>query len=161
MTNFDITRYDVNKIMASTTLLPGELARRTKTQESPCNGSLTQQTENNQDLALPCNEETSNKNHDINQTVSDLGETRVGSFLVNPNPNQTRVADDGSEVNLANGCHNGDGSPERGGGLAMLFSKPVSKVIEPAPLNQWMPSAQARQAVSIAHLPVFAAWTDA
>lgn len=145
--------------MASTTLLPGELARRTKAQELPCNGPpLTQQTENNQDIALPCNEETSNKNHDMNQTVSDLGESRVGSFLVNQNP---RVADEGGEMNLANGCHNGDGSPERGGGLAMLFAKPVSKVIEPAPLNQWMPSAQARQAVSIAHLPVFAAWTDA
>jgi AP2-like factor, ANT lineage len=161
VTNFDITRYDVDKIMASTTLLPGELARRTKAQELPCNSSLIQQTENNRDIALPCNEENSNKSHAMNQTVSDLGDGRVGSFLPNVNPNSTRVTDDGGEVNLANGCNNSEGSPERGGGLAMLFAKPVSKVIEQAPLNQWMPSAQTRQAVSIAHLPGFAAWTDA
>jgi AP2-like factor, ANT lineage len=161
VTNFDITRYDVDKIMASTTLLSGELARRTKARELPSNGSLIQHNESSQDIALPCNEEVSNKSHDRNQTVSDLSDSRVGSFMVNVNPNPTPVADEGGDVNLANGCHNGEGSPEGGGGLAMLFAKPISKVTEPAPLNQWMPSAQTRQAVSIAHLPVFAAWTDA
>jgi AP2-like factor (ANT lineage) len=58
-------------------------------------------------------------------------------------------------------------SPDRGGGggLAMLFSKPAaaSKLACPLPLGSWVaPSpVSARPGVSIAHLPMFAAWTDA
>ncbi|KAF8641488.1 hypothetical protein HU200_067831 [Digitaria exilis] len=62
-------------------------------------------------------------------------------------------------------------SPDRGSGaggsLAMLFAKPVataaSKLACPLPLGSWVsPSpVSARPGVSIAHLPMFTAWTDA
>jgi AP2-like factor (ANT lineage) len=73
-----------------------------------------------------------------------------------------------------------EGSPDRGGGLSMLFSKPPpaqQHQQQPAnnnkptmsslmPLGSWASSqasarAAAAAAVSIAHMPVFAAWTDA
>nr|AGI62039.1 AP2-3 [Erycina pusilla] len=43
VTNFIMSRYDVEKIMASSTLLPGELARRNGAIESFDNASLTEQ----------------------------------------------------------------------------------------------------------------------
>lgn len=63
-------------------------------------------------------------------------------------------------------------SPDRGVGggvLATLFAKPAaaSKLYSPVPLNTWaspspaVSSVPARAGVSIAHLPMFAAWTDA
>lgn len=42
VTNFDITRYDVEKIMASSTLLSGELARRNKDAEARKDAPSTQ-----------------------------------------------------------------------------------------------------------------------
>uniref|UniRef100_J3LT86 Uncharacterized protein n=2 Tax=Oryza brachyantha TaxID=4533 RepID=J3LT86_ORYBR len=67
--------------------------------------------------------------------------------------------------------NSGEHSPDRvtmgigGGALAMLFAKPAApKLISPLPLNSWAsptPPAPARPGVSIAHLPMFTAWTDA
>ncbi|TVU44811.1 hypothetical protein EJB05_04270, partial [Eragrostis curvula] len=61
-------------------------------------------------------------------------------------------------------------SPDRGGGgLAMLFAKSAAASAKLAyhhqqlPMGSWVspPPVSARPAVSIAHLPMFAAWTDA
>uniref|UniRef100_A0A0A8Y3P4 Uncharacterized protein n=1 Tax=Arundo donax TaxID=35708 RepID=A0A0A8Y3P4_ARUDO len=64
-----------------------------------------------------------------------------------------------------------EGSPDRGGGLSMLFSKPSQPAPAPSkqpmsplmmPLGSWASPASARPAaVSIAHMPLFDAWTDA
>ncbi|KAJ3670088.1 hypothetical protein LUZ60_010412 [Juncus effusus] len=145
VTNFDITRYDVDKIMASNTLLPGEQARREKAKDLQCKNVLLNET-NPQTLSLPCTNESSDNN----------GQENVRGL--NPNLNPTQVSDQGSDVNLP---ENGEETSRENGGLAMLFTKPVSKVMDPNQLSQWMSPVQARQTVSIAHMPVFAAWTDA
>lgn len=65
-------------------------------------------------------------------------------------------------TSIGNGNYR-EGSPDRG--LSMLFSKPpqAAKPMSPLmPLGSWASAtASARAAVSIAHMPVFAAWTDA
>ncbi|XP_073014181.1 AP2-like ethylene-responsive transcription factor CRL5 isoform X1 [Typha latifolia] len=183
VTNFDITRYDVEKIMASSTLLSGELARRNKVVEARSDVPLVQNS--SRELGLPDDNPSSGSywkmtsyqsphqtpshsdehNQDI---VATSGEFRNESFsalhgLVGVDGvNSAHVADDPSNVSsLVNSLSNSrEESPDRGG-LAMLFAKPPSKLIAPPPLSSWMPSNQIRPTVPIAHMPLFAAWTDA
>ncbi|VAI37194.1 unnamed protein product [Triticum turgidum subsp. durum] len=54
-------------------------------------------------------------------------------------------------------------SPDQGGGLAMLFARPAApKLASSLPMGTWVSSpAPARPGVSVAHMPMFAAWADA
>lgn len=66
-------------------------------------------------------------------------------------------------TSIGNGNYH-KGCPDRG--LSMLFSKPppahAASAKPVSPLGSWASTAaSARAAVSIAHMPVFAAWTDA
>ncbi|CBI19360.3 unnamed protein product, partial [Vitis vinifera] len=110
VTNFDITRYDVERITASNTLIAGELAKRSKGKE-------------------PSRE------------------------AIDYNPPQ----------NSGEAIQSEKASPDKTG-PAMLFAKPplASKLMGPASaLSSWIPTSQLRTAaVSMAHLPLFAAWND-
>lgn len=55
----------------------------------------------------------------------------------------------------------GEGSPDRMGLPMLSANPPASKIISSSPLNSWIPSRQLRPAISMAHMPVFAAWSDA
>ncbi|KAL5209542.1 hypothetical protein ABZP36_005165 [Zizania latifolia] len=195
VTNFDITRYDVDKIMESNTLLPGELARRKKendggaaaadaTAESAAVASAAValvQAGNAADWKMPAelqpaartasNEQQHSRNHhhhhDLlpNEAFSVLHDiVSAGADIARGNGSVAHMSNASSlATSLASSREQ---SPDRGGGLAMLFAKPAaSKLISPSPLNSWVsptPAAvQARPGVSIAHLPMFAAWTDA
>ena len=197
VTNFDVTRYDVDKIMASNTLLPGDLARRKKDGEAPVaedvggvvtaaaaalvqagNGSAAAAADTWKVAAAlaaaPRAAEHAHAHHDVLSgaeafsvlhdlvTAADCGE---GSAQHMPMSSASSLV-----TSLGNSR---EASPDRGGGLSMLFSKPPpaqhqaainNKPMSPLmPLGSWASPASARAAasVSIAHMPVFAAWTDA
>ncbi|XP_039828353.1 AP2-like ethylene-responsive transcription factor CRL5 isoform X3 [Panicum virgatum] len=192
VTNFDITRYDVDKILESSTLLPGEQVRRRKDGEGDGgavgesdavasaaaalvqagNGAaadtwriqaapavaradgLHGQLQQHQGLL---SSEAFSLLHDI-VSVDAAGQGGCGGGASAHMSNESSLAPSVSNSR--------EQSPDRGGGggLAMLFSKPAaSKLACPLPLGSWVsPSpVSARPGVSIAHLPMFAAWTDA
>ncbi|KAF8709909.1 hypothetical protein HU200_029624 [Digitaria exilis] len=193
VTNFDITRYDVEKIMESDALLPGEQVRRKKYVEggagsegdavvSAAAAALVQAGNCAADTwriqaasaaAMPgvarvdgqgqhqelLPSEAFSLLHDIVSVDAGHG----GGGASTPMSNASSLA---PSVNNSR-----EQSPDRGSGaggsLAMLFAKPVataaSKLACPLPLGSWVsPSpVSARPGVSIAHLPMFAAWTDA
>ncbi|KAG2698911.1 hypothetical protein I3760_07G168800 [Carya illinoinensis] len=201
VTNFDITRYDVERIMASNTLLAGELARRNKDPEP--------RTE-----AIDYNPSVQNVGEETNQPENDNGNGPDWKMVLYPSPQQTPNAcvesldhhqKTMSSVNYRNasfsmalqdligvdsvnssqamvdnsgklGTHfsnpsslvtslssSREVSPDKTGST-MLFAKPPSgsKFVSPAAgVSSWFPTAQLRPgAISMAHLPVFAAWTD-
>jgi AP2-like factor, ANT lineage len=151
VTNFDITRYDVDKIMASNTLLPGDLARRVvKKQDAP---RIDHDVLSGDAFSVL---------HDLVVTAADGGSNNATAT--------TNSVPMSSASSLATSLSNSrEASPDRGGGgLSMLFSKPPLSSVQaaaakptpmsPLPLGAWPSPAPA---VSIAHLPMFAAWTDA
>ncbi|KAL4363182.1 hypothetical protein GQ457_04G029530 [Hibiscus cannabinus] len=78
------------------------------------------------------------------------GSTRLGTHYCNTSSLVTSVS------------NSREGSPDKTGST-MLFAKPPSapKLVSPADGVSWFPSAPMRPAaLSMAHLPLFAAWTD-
>ncbi|GAV67508.1 AP2 domain-containing protein, partial [Cephalotus follicularis] len=198
VTNFDITRYDVERIMASNTLLAGELARRNKEAE-PSNeaieyNSLKQTNEENSEpdsnngsgsdwkMALyqsPQQQPNTGvesldqksmisanyRNTSFSMALQDLvgidsisssqsmvGESaKLGTHFSNPSSLVTSLSS------------SREASPDKMGST-MLFAKPplASKFISPNGVTSWFPAAaQLRPTgISMAHLPVFAAWND-
>ncbi|KAF8731285.1 hypothetical protein HU200_016338 [Digitaria exilis] len=208
VTNFDITRYDVDKIMASNTLLPADLARRIKkdhddsapavvvsdagvTTAALAAGNTTAVASTNDTwkiaaAALAANPrgvvvsdhghthhhhhdvlagggaEAFSVLHDLVVTAADSGGHHGGAAA-----HAQHMAMSSAASSLVTSLSNSrEGSPDRGV-LSMLFSKPppASKPMsQMMPLGSWASpaaSARAAAAVSIAHMPVFAAWTDA
>lgn len=191
VTNFDITRYDVDKIMASNTLLPGELARRKK--DNYAAAAITEgaavanaaaalmQAGNATDWKVatalpatrtgtPCSDGHSH-HHDLLSSeafsvlhdIVSVDAVTAGADADSAHGNTSTHMSNASS--LATSLSNSrEQSPDRGGGLAMLFAKPAaSNLASPLPLGSWVSSSPlpTRPGVSIAHMPLFAAWTDA
>ncbi|KAJ6352993.1 hypothetical protein OIU76_002085 [Salix suchowensis] len=179
VTNFNITRYDVDRIMASNTLLAGELARRnqeavssTEANHYQSNGVLYQSPQEQPNV---CGESLDQKSMSVgnyrstsfsvavqdlmgmdhsvssSQPVADES-TKLGTRLSNPSSLVTSLSS------------SREASPDKTG-TPMLFAKPplASKFIGPTTnVTPWIQAAaQLRPpAISMAHLPVFAAWND-
>ncbi|GLU13410.1 hypothetical protein SLE2022_300480 [Rubroshorea leprosula] len=194
VTNFDITRYDVERIMASNTLLAGELARRNKDvgpgNEATNHNSLTDNS-NGETIISPKNNEGEpdwkivlyQSSPQLEQEQPNIVENyKTQPFSLAPNnvvgidtinSAQLEVEDSakmGTHLSNASSLvtslsSSREGSPDRTS-LPMLFSMPppaASKLFtSPAStVNSWIPSTQLRPALSMPHMPVFAAWTDA
>ena len=171
--------------MASSTLLSGENARRIKAIEGGIgNDSLSAQntdreinlTDDNNSTGsdwkmvlyesdpnqTPQNSETL---LDHNQPVSVAFHGLLGMETVNyaqaiDEPGKmarTHISNPSSLVTSLNSSR--EGSPDRTG-LSMVYSKAEPKFNMP-PMGSWMPSTQLRPAISMAHMPMFAAWSDA
>ncbi|KAJ1287625.1 hypothetical protein BS78_02G024800 [Paspalum vaginatum] len=189
VTNFDITRYDVDKIMASNTLLPGDLARRKKDDDPPAAAALVQAQDAVSDTwkaaaaalqtaapRAPAPEH--GHHHDVlageAAAFSVLHDLVVSAASADHHAAAHMPMSSSSSLVTSLG-NSREPSPDRGGGLSMLFSKPpapapaqqhAAKPMSPlVPLGSWAAPPPARAAaaaaVSIAHMPVFAAWTDA
>ncbi|CAL5067221.1 unnamed protein product [Urochloa decumbens] len=185
VTNFDITRYDVDKIMASNTLLPGDLARRKKDDDVavPAAAAMAAVHASNGHaaaadswkVAAAEHHQHGQQHHDVlsgAEAFSVLHDLVTGGGAAAA---QHMAAMSGASSLVTSLGDSREVSPDRGGGLSMLFSKPpapapVPVTSKPAmsplmPLGSWAASpaasARAAAAVSIAHMPVFAAWTDA
>ncbi|ONM51186.1 AP2-like ethylene-responsive transcription factor ANT [Zea mays] len=201
VTNFDITRYDVDKIMASNTLLPGDLARRRKDDASDDNpapaaaaaiaiaepaahqpaAGVNDASETwkhvvaSAALAAAPRDNHHHRHHDVlsgeafsvlHDLVATAADGGAGHHHHHAHSAAHHVPMSSATSSLVTSLGNSrEGSPDRGGGLSMLFSKPpqAAKPMSPLmPLGSWASAtASARAAVSIAHMPVFAAWTDA
>jgi AP2-like factor, ANT lineage len=153
VTNFDITRYDVEKIMESNTLLPSEFVRRNKDGDNAGTAAIT--TVEDAAAALV---------HAGNNAIEWKIQQAAARTDEHVQQNHELLASDAFSVlndmvSLATSVSNSrEQSPDRGGGLAMFFAKPGSKLTcPPLPLGSWVSPSP----VSIAHLPMFAAWTDA
>ncbi|KAK1322940.1 AP2-like ethylene-responsive transcription factor ANT [Acorus calamus] len=156
VTNFDITRYNVERIGASNTLLTSELARRNREVEAK-ETELSKESSDNNDgsnwveqkpMGIP-----SYRNTTFNATLHDL----IGIEAMNP----THVVDDSAKIAthfsnssslVTSSSSSREGSPYQNG-LSMVFAKPC-------PVSTWVPSNQLRPAIAMSHMPVFAAWTD-
>ncbi|XP_028806916.1 AP2-like ethylene-responsive transcription factor ANT [Neltuma alba] len=193
VTNFDISRYDVDRIMASNTLLAGELARRNKDSEpriealeynNHSNGEAVLAQRNKNDtgsdwkMLYPpnsCDQKTGNcgnyRNSAISASLQDLigidsassgqamleDTTKIGTHFSNPSSLVTSLSS------------SREGSPDKAG-PTILFPKPppiASKIVSPigSGVSSWFPSAASQtlrpaSALSMSHLPVFAAWND-
>ncbi|OMO70867.1 hypothetical protein COLO4_28455 [Corchorus olitorius] len=201
VTNFDITRYDVERIMASNTLLAGELARRNKETDSNneandynaptlTNGETIQQPEisnvSGSDWKMALYQSTQQQQNggaveSLEQKSMSNGNYRNPSFSMalqdligvdSVNSSQPMVEESTTKLgthysnpsSLVTSVNNSrEGSPDKSGST-MHFAKPplASKFISPTDGVSWFPSAQLRPAaaISMAHLPVFAAWND-
>jgi AP2-like factor (ANT lineage) len=181
VTNFDITRYHVDKIMESNTLLPGELARRNKVDPNataplsvpddsvtasalvPVSAQGTVDTGGRGHHDVLSSGEAFSALHDLVTVDGHAGQNGNGNVHMSMSAASSLV------TSLSNSREE---SPDRGGGLSMLFAKPPQQqqataaapspklMSTLAPLGSWASSARPA-AVSIAHMPMFAAWGDA
>lgn len=204
VTNFDITRYDVEKIMASNTLLAGEFARRTKEIEPNIEANAIEYNPSAQNNGEPNQPEINNGNgldwkmalyqsaqEQPTSCVQTVDQKSIGSLNYR-HPSFSMALQDLIGVESVNssqplmdesakvGAHfsnpsslvtslssSREASPDKSG-PNMLFAKPplASKFICPtsaaaAAVSSWFPTAQLRPAaISMSHLPLFAAWND-
>uniref|UniRef100_A0A6M2EGJ2 AP2/ERF domain-containing protein n=1 Tax=Populus davidiana TaxID=266767 RepID=A0A6M2EGJ2_9ROSI len=201
VTNFVITRYDVERIMASSTLLAGELARRNK-DIGPCDDASTNHsipsTHNSNGESLPSQNSENESDwkrvlyqssqQQLDHKASNVMDNyKTQAFSLSPENviandsifslHQQQVEDSskmGTHMSNASSlvtslCSSREGSPDRAN-LPVLFGMPPSATSKyyTSPIcdvNSWIPTAAAAQlrpaAVSLPHMPVFAAWTDA
>nr|QNI23745.1 AP2/ERF transcription factor [Camptotheca acuminata] len=185
VTNFDISRYDVERIMASSTLLASELARRN-------NGIVEQSNE-----ASNHNPSTHNNNGETNLSTQSNGsesewkmalyqssqpDQKSGPsfsmaahdlFGMNTMSSGQQELDDSARMttHLSNASSlvtslssSKEGTPDRNNSLPVLFATApsASKFFTSSTnaMNSWISSAQLRPPLSMPHVPVFAAWTD-
>lgn len=185
VTNFDITRYDVERIMASNTLPAGELAKRNKetrsgSQASNHNAAVTNSS-NEETIISKNNEGGSDWKMAFYQSSQQLDEKQLcieayksQAYSVAPDNLVHQEVEDSAKMGayLSNASSlvtslssSREGSPDKSS-LPTLFGMPpsVSKFFSSSPtnaaVNSWIPSAQPRPAISLPHMPIFAAWTD-
>ncbi|XP_058069695.1 AP2-like ethylene-responsive transcription factor CRL5 [Magnolia sinica] len=193
VTNFDISRYDVERITSSSTLLAGELAKRNKeieashevvdhrpsTQNSSGEANVTDENNIGSDwkMVYESSPQQLQTVETLDQKPINTKNYRTPSFsaalhdLIGIDTvNSVDGIDDSTKMATAHLSNSSslvtslsssrEGSPDKTG-LSMLFSKPVpAKFVGPTPIGSWIPSAPIRPAISMAHMPLFAAWTD-
>jgi len=179
VTNFDITRYDVDKIMESSNLLPAEEARKVKAIEA---SNSVPMMHNNGGRELNLTEEISADWRMVHHGSSQ--EAGHGSEAVDPR--NSLHSNDGLDVSCVAHDHHLDVPAKSGGvnfsnssslvtslgnsrewsperlGLAMIYGKQQQPhAVSLAAMSPWMsmPVPAAQHVVS--HLPAFAAWADA
>ncbi|XP_073226724.1 AP2-like ethylene-responsive transcription factor ANT isoform X2 [Cicer arietinum] len=187
VTNFDITKYDVEKIMSSSNLLSIELARKNKevdigtTQYIDHNKSHSSSYDNTQETILMQKnmvlyQSSSQQQHEQNPPRTETEKTHQSFSTVSldnmfhqevvveePSKTRNRVSNPSSLATSLNSSR--EGSPDRTS-LQNLSESMPSKLLVSAPnssnVNSWDPSTHLRPALSnLPQIPVFAAWTDA
>ncbi|XP_014502280.1 AP2-like ethylene-responsive transcription factor ANT [Vigna radiata var. radiata] len=201
VTNFDISRYDVERIMASINLLAGELARRNKDNDPRNEGRECSMKNNNKGVMTSEKQEeivegrNSNENdpewkmvlfnqasqqqqsNGSEEKIMNCGNYRNSAFS---GALQDLIGIDSVEECSKIGTHfsnasslvtslssSREASPEKTG-PSLLFPKPSmeTKIVNPisTSVTSWLPSPTVEirppPAISLSHLPVFAAWTD-
>lgn len=159
VTNFDISRYNVEKIIASNTLLAGELARRTK-EVDPTNELLLDHQPHNREPKTMSSEPTNNRNMlDWKMTHYDQNRTGPGLEGDESSKHGAHLSNVSSLVTSVSSSR--EDSPERTNNLPMVLEMPpssTSKFLGNSSANAWIPTAATQMRP---HIPVFAAWTDA
>ncbi|CAI9282785.1 unnamed protein product [Lactuca saligna] len=139
VTNFDVSRYNVEKIMESNTLLCGELARRTKAQE-PMNEVVANQAHNGEHKTLS------------NDVTSDDSKLEWKTEVYEQNSGGGVEGDESSTIK--NHGDSGEECMKRNKNLPMVLGMPPA-------MNTWIPTVAATTTQLRSHMPIFAAWADA
>ncbi|KAM3305086.1 AP2-like ethylene-responsive transcription factor ANT [Capsicum chacoense] len=189
VTNFDISRYDVEKIMASNNLPAGELARRTKEREPresieynnisvQKNEECVQNNNNNGNITdwkmvlYQASNPSIGSNNYRNPSFSVALQDLIGIDSINNSTSHATILDHEQNRIGANHFSNAsslvtslgssrEASPDKTA-ASLVFAKPTKFVVPSTNVNACIPSAQLRPIpVSMAHLPVFAALNDA
>lgn len=185
VTNFDITRYHVERIMASSTLLAGELAKRNRETGYSTIEALNNPPIDNSNMEAilpPKNNECESdwkmaiyqSTQEIDHKPSKTENYRTPCLSVAPDIIIQREIEDSAKMGtpfsnasslVTSLSSSREGSPDRTS-LPVLFGLPpsASKLFTSptGAANSWFPSAhELRPAISLPHMPVFAAWTDA
>lgn len=169
----------MERIMASSTLLAGELAKRNKETGSTIKAA---DNGNGEDILQKKNDECESdwkmalyqSSQELDHKPPKIENYRTQFFPVaSDNMIQQEVEDSvkmGTHLSNASSLvtslsSSREGSPDKTS-LPVLFGLPpsASKLFSTSPtgaVNSWIPSAQLRPALSMPHMPVFAAWTDA
>ncbi|KAG8377447.1 hypothetical protein BUALT_Bualt08G0033800 [Buddleja alternifolia] len=173
VTNFDISRYDVEKIMASNTLPTGDIARRTKEEKQPNAEASFPQVDNvgtdSSDWKMVIQNQAPRHQENVTIGTMTAGNYQNPPFSVGLH-DLTGVEVDEQRTSVAQHFSNPSSlvtslsssrepSPDKNG-APILFS---TKFISPSSnVNSWIPTAQLRPSVPLttAHLPLFAAWND-
>ncbi|TKY57925.1 AP2 ethylene-responsive transcription factor ANT [Spatholobus suberectus] len=203
VTNFDISRYDVERIMASNTLLAGELARRNKDSE-PRTGAIeynvvsSQQVMNREEVEAVNNDNENGSsdwkmglyhqqqsNNNCDQKTMKCGNYRGSAFSVSLQDligidsagSSQAMLDESTKIGthfsnpsslVTSLSSSREGSPDKTG-PTLLFPKPpmgskivTSPIANGVTVGSWFPSQTrpAAAAISMSHLPLFAAWSD-
>ncbi|XP_023003739.1 AP2-like ethylene-responsive transcription factor ANT isoform X1 [Cucurbita maxima] len=188
VTNFDITRYDVERIIASNTLLSGDVAKR-KQQPDFNNESLSESppTHNsNAEASMPLPSQSSQSESDWKMALYQSSQQQLI-----PKPRLlSAITDDGSQLRVEDsakmmGAHfsnassmvtscslssSREESPDKTS-LSMVFgmpqptsrpfAAPASNMNSSSSSSSWIASAQQLRAANcMSQLPVFAGWTD-
>ncbi|BFG35748.1 hypothetical protein CerSpe_220220 [Prunus speciosa] len=176
VTNFDITRYDVDRIMASNTLLAGELAKRNK-ETVPVNEAATNQihvaqTSNGEAIVSLKNiNEGEDWKMALYQSSQQLDQKQPST---EPHNVIQAEAEDSAKMGAAHVSNasslvtslssSREGSPDKSC-LPSFFGMPpsASKFFTSSSdtVSSWIPTVQSRPGLTMPHMPIFAAWTDA
>ncbi|KAI4315101.1 hypothetical protein L6164_027947 [Bauhinia variegata] len=180
VTNFDISRYDVEKIMASSTLLSGELAKRHREidiQNEVINHNHNPSTydEKQEGIGIlshkSCDSQSEWKmapyqssqlvDHNHNPTRVDTYRTQSfsmgldnmiqGHIEDSTNMGCSHMSNPSSLVSSLNNSR--EGSPDK-------TNLPMLSGISDVNTNSWAPSPHLRPALSLPQVPVFASWAD-
>lgn len=167
VTNFDISRYDVERIMESNGLLPGEMARRSKDVITSSSDNLCNNVEQ-----VGSKETSSNASAEWRMALKPpLDDIKVTQFSAEANGmvvgveglNSGEAAKVAGHLSTATSVSSSrDGSPDRNNVLPIQFAlhHPLASKFFPCPTGDaaaavWIPSAaQMRPQV-----PLFSAWT--
>ncbi|TVU47841.1 hypothetical protein EJB05_07454 [Eragrostis curvula] len=167
VTNFDITRYDVEKIMESNVLLPAEEARRVKAIEPVHGASVMHNSGREVNHSGEANAEWRMVLHGASQEAVPCMEAvdLQKSVMGDPHSSLHGIAglDFSNSSSLVTSLGNSrEGSPERLG-PSMVYTKHPDAAVSLATMNPWMqmPAPHLLRPGNVSHLPVFAAWADA
>ncbi|XP_075482806.1 AP2-like ethylene-responsive transcription factor ANT [Primulina tabacum] len=172
VTNFDISRYDVERIMESNALLSGEMARRNKLADSINDSSLNIPSNLNNIMDSNVSKESSSSNvYDWRMTLypssnpKPIEDFKVSNFSAPFGDESGKTANNFSRNSslVTSLSSSRDGSPDKNNSLPMHFPVPPPvATFSPAQSaisnsSSWNQSAaQMRPQV-----PLFTAWTDA
>ncbi|KAI3712993.1 hypothetical protein L1987_71563 [Smallanthus sonchifolius] len=161
VTNFDISRYNVKKIIASNTLLAGELARRTKEVDTTNELLLDQPPAQNEPKTMLTEHNTNRNMLDWKMTLYDQNGPEPGLDPDESSKLGPHLSNASSLVTSLSSSR--EDSPERNNILPMVLEtlpSSASKFHGDSSGNTWIPTTAAVTQIR-PHIPVFAAWTDA
>ncbi|CAN6698184.1 unnamed protein product [Malus baccata var. baccata] len=175
VTNFDITRYDVDRIMSSNTLLAGELAKRNK-EVVPINEATNEANVSqigNGEAVVPLKNISEGEDWKmaLYQSSQQLDQkqpsTETQTVIQAQAEDSTKMGNahfsNASSLVTSLGSSR-EASPDKSSQPSFFGMPPsASKFFTGSSdaVSSWIPTVQSRPGLTIPHMPIFAAWTDA
>nr|AUZ96410.1 AP2 domain class transcription factor [Malus domestica] len=175
VTNFDITRYDVDRIMSSNTLLAGELAKRNK-EVVPINEATNETNVSqigNGEAVVPLKNISEGEDWKmaLYQSSQQLDQKQPSTETQNVIQAQAEDSTKMGNAHFSNASSlvtslgsSREASPDKSSQPSFFGMPPsASKFFTGSSdaVSSWIPTVQSRPGLTIPHMPIFAAWTDA